>query len=89
VVVGRDEEGGLAAFYVDDVDFEVACGVLGAEGGGGDQSAGGNDEQACDRLHECSQGDRFLDGDMIDRGFTQRTADRKAAHRCADVSLKA
>jgi hypothetical protein len=62
-MVRSDEEGGLATFYVDEEDFEVVGGLLGAEGGGGEEG----DEDEHGRLHEGS-GVGILDRDIIDRG---------------------
>ena len=72
VMVRGDEEGGLAAFYVDDEDFEVAGRVLGAEGGAREEG----DEDEDGRLHEGS-GVGIPDRDIIDRWFGDGTGSRE------------
>ena len=62
VVVGSDEEGGLAAFDVDEEDFQVAGGVLGAEGGaGGEQQAGDEGKGAVRRGADFMEGSEGRD----------------------------
>ena len=76
VVIGGDEERGLAAFDVDEEDLQVAGGVLGAEGGTeGDEQTGNESEGAREaqrRLHGRLRGARFLDRDIIDRRHASR-----------------
>jgi hypothetical protein len=71
VVVGGDEERGLTAFDIDEVDMEIAGGMLGAESGAGEkQNAGEKCEgpQETKRwIHDELRGLRFLDRDIIDR----------------------